>query len=143
MTVVVRGVACVLVHTPGLVRHGSKPSRELARGGAESSLLTTMQQHLRSYAQAVAYPPNQAFIGNLAPESLFDIPRPWWCAPPTTAEPPHKTGPFGEILSEEEFWGLLRLADDFSLVHLQEGVAAEALARRARHPPSADADLGN
>ncbi len=143
MTVVVRGVACVLAHTPGLVRHGSKPSRELARGGGESEspLLATMQAHLRSYVQAVAYPPNQAFIGNLRPEALFDIPRPWWCAPPSTAEASHSTGPFGEILAEEEFWGLLRIADDFSLVHLEDRVAADALARLSRHALFGDANL--
>src|SRR6266851_3804399 len=142
MTVVVRGVACVLVHTPGLVRYGSKPSRELARAGAESEspLLATMQAHLRSYAHAVAYPPNQAFIGNLRPEALFDIPRPWWCAEPGDGS--NRTGPFGEILSEEEFWGLLRLADDFSLVHLDERTAADASERLGRHPLFADTDLG-
>jgi len=78
LTVVVKGVACVLFHTPGLVVHGSKPSRELAKSGAESPLSATIRQHLRSYAQAVAYAPNQAFIGNLRPQALFDMPRPWW-----------------------------------------------------------------
>jgi len=118
MTVVVKGVACVLVHTPGLVCHGSKPARELARAGAESPLLKTMRAHLRPYAQAVAYPPNQAFIGNLRPEALFDIPRPWWCADPSATQRPatdliegsspgpshaSSSGPFGEILAEEAF----------------------------------------
>src|SRR5712691_8765240 len=138
--VVVRGVACVLIHTPGLVRHGSKPSRELLRGGAEAPLLATMQEHLRSYAQAVAYPPNQAFIGNIAPESLFDVPRPWWCT--DTSGQAKAMGPFGAIMAEEEFWGLLRLADDFELVHLDERTAADALARLSRHPLFAGADLG-
>src|SRR5712691_5257987 len=137
--VVVRGVACVLIHTPGLVRHGSKPSRELSRGGAEAPLLATMQEHLRSYTQAVAYPPNQAVIGNIAPEALFDIPRPWWCA--DTSGQAKAMGPFGEIMAEEAFWGLLRLADDFELVHLAERVATDASARLSRHPLFGNADL--
>jgi glycine/sarcosine/betaine reductase complex component C subunit beta len=156
MTVVVKGVSCVLVHTPGLVRHGSKPARELARGGPESSLSATMQAHLRSYASAVAYPPNQAFIGNLRPEELFDIPRPWWCADltasplprkgslevaPTGQSQPSRTGPFGEIMTEEEFWGLLRLADDFSLVHLVDRVATDALERLSQHRLFANTEL--
>jgi hypothetical protein len=136
--VVVKAVACVLVHTPSLVRHGSKPSRELDRDGA--ALLETIGDHLRSYAQAVGYPPNQAFIGNLRPEALFDIPRPWWCAQPSP-NPANATGPFGEIMAEEEFWGLLRLADDFSLVHLDQRVTAEALQRLRRHPLLASGDL--
>ena len=139
MTVVVKGVACVLIHTPGLVRYGSKPSRELLRGGAEAPLLATMQEHLRSYAQAVAYPPNQAFIGNLAPEALFDIPRPWWCA--DTSRQPKPMGPFGAVMAEEEFWGLLRLSDDFELVHLGERTAADSANRLSRHPLFDYADL--
>src|SRR5258708_33786593 len=138
MTVVVRGVAGVLVRAPGVVRHGSKPSREVDRAGA--GLLVTIGEHLRSYAQAVAYPPNQAFIGNLRPEALFDIPRPWWCADTSTTEA-NATGPYGEIMAEEEFWGLLRVADDFSLVHLEERVAADALARLGGHPSFAETDL--
>ncbi len=133
MTVVVRGVACVLVHTPGLVRHGSKPSRELAAGGAESPLWQNVQDHLRSFDRAVVYPPNQAFIGNLRPEALFDIPRPWWCALPR--EGSNATGPFGEILREEAFWGLLRLADDFELVHLDERTDAD-LGKLAHSEPA-------
>jgi hypothetical protein len=138
--VVIRGVACVLAHTPGLVWHGSKPARELAHGGAESPLRATMQAHLRTYAQAVAYAPNQAFIGNITPESLFELPRPWWCANTSGVEP-SAAGPFGEILSEGAFWGLLRLADDFELVHLDEGVAADAMESLTRHPLFADTDL--
>src|SRR5437764_11835340 len=92
--VVVKGVACVLIHTPGLVPHGSKPARELAKDQAVGRI----RDHLRGFEQAVAYPPNQAFIGNLRPESLFDVPRPWWTA---VGEAP-RNGPFGEIMSEEE-----------------------------------------
>jgi hypothetical protein len=137
MTVVVKGVSCVLFHTPGLVPHGSKPARELARDGAESPLLATMREHLRSYQQTLAYPPNQAFIGNLRPQELFDLPRPWW----TADGPDERNGPFGEILREEEFWGLLRLADDFSLVHLDRDIAGEAAKRLGRHPLLSETDL--
>jgi glycine/sarcosine/betaine reductase complex component C subunit beta len=140
MTVVVKGVACVLVHTPGLVAHGSKPSRELDKAGSESPLLGTLRDHLRSYEQAVAYAPNQAYIGNIRPEQLFDLPRPWWSAEASAARPA-RTGPFGEIFSEQEFWGLLRIADEFSLIHLDEEVAADALERLGRHPLLAETDL--
>jgi betaine reductase len=112
LTVVVKGVACVLFHTPGLVVHGSKPSRELAKSGAESPLAATIRQHLRTFAQAVTYPPNQAFIGNLRPQVLFDLPRPWWETPESAAR---GSGPFGNIWCEDEFWGLLREADSFDL----------------------------
>ena len=116
MTVVIKGVECVLVHTPGLVAHGSKPSRELVKEGPESRLLATIRNHLRSFPDAVGYAPNQAFMGNIRPESLFDIPRPWWQSADPNAS---RSGPFGEILPEHQFWPLLREADAFDLVHLE------------------------
>jgi glycine/sarcosine/betaine reductase complex component C subunit beta len=110
----VRGIACVLAHTPGLLRYGSKPTRELAKDS--DTLLPRIRQHLRGFADAVAYPPNQVFIGNATPESLWDVPEPWWrngkAGAPTR-------GPVGQIVSEEAFWGLLRMADDFGLVDVQ------------------------
>lgn len=107
----IRGVACLLVHTPGLLRYGSKPSREIGRDG----ILPKVQGALRGFADAVAYPPNQAFIGNIAPEDLWQRPEPWWRhgIPDASAR-----GPFGEILGEDAFWGLLRLADEFGLVQV-------------------------
>jgi glycine/sarcosine/betaine reductase complex component C subunit beta len=135
VSVVVRGVSCVLVHAPGLVPHGSKPTRELV---ADSSLLATIRDHMRAYEHALSYPPNQAFIGNLRPEALFDLPRPWWSWQPTEA-PRH--GPFGEIVPEDEFWGLLRLADEFDLVHLDTEVAVRSAELLAWHPLLGATDL--
>lgn len=109
----IRGVSCVLAHTPGLLRYGSKPRREL--GKQRDGLLPKLQGALRSYADAVAYPPNQAFIGNIAPEELWERPEPWWGH--GIAGAPER-GPFGEIVGEDAFWGLLRLADEFGIVHV-------------------------
>src|SRR5439155_2296298 len=88
----IKGAACVLAHTPGLVRHGSKPSRELRAQG--EALAGRVQDALRSYDDVVRYPPNQAFIGNLAPEALWDCPQPWWTHCIEDAAP---VGPYGEI----------------------------------------------
>jgi glycine/sarcosine/betaine reductase complex component C subunit beta len=136
VSVVVRGMSCVLVHAPGLVPHGSKPARELV---VDTSLLGSMREHLRTFDDALSYPPNQAFIGNRRPESLFDLPHPWWSLPKVEAP---RRGPFGEIVPEEEFWGLLRLADEFDLVHLSGDVAQQSAALLARHPLLHDTDLG-
>ena len=46
----VRGAACVLAHAPGLVRHGSKPSRELRT--RTDGLDARLQGALRSYHDA-------------------------------------------------------------------------------------------
>ncbi len=133
---VVKAVACVLVHAPSLVPHGSKPARELAKEGV--GLWQQLAASLRDERDALAYAPNQAFIGNLPPRALFDLPRPWWQHPLQDAP---RSGPFGELLPEAEFWGLLKLADDFDLLHLEEQVAAEAAERLRRHPLFAELDL--
>ena len=94
---VVNACAYTLVHAPGFVRYGSKPMRELAEGN--SALLAKIENHLRSFEDAVAYPPNQVFIGNLAPDHLLDIEPPWYAHP---LEGACRFGAFGEIMPEAE-----------------------------------------
>lgn len=108
----IRGIACVISHTPGLLQYGSKPTRELAK---DAGLITNVRRHLRSFDDAVAYPANQVFIGNHAPEWLWDVPDPWWRHGDEGAR---DVGPAGRIVGEDAFWGLLRMADDFGLVDI-------------------------
>ncbi|MFN2607624.1 MAG: glycine/sarcosine/betaine reductase complex component C subunit beta [Acidimicrobiales bacterium] len=133
--VVVSAATTVLAHAPGLARHGSKPRRELAKdAGLERAFLAA----LRSYDEAVAYLPHQAWIGALHPR---DLPaRPWvGLAPGDTAS---RTGPFGEILPEEELLGLLAAVDEFGLVALDAEVADRAAVALAAHPLAKGLDLG-
>jgi betaine reductase len=116
-------VANVLAHAPGLVRYGSKPLRDFAQAPAT---LDAISVRLRSYGDAVAYGPNQAFIGNLEPEALTAVPRPWFQALDRSAS---STGAFGELISEVELLGLLKLCDRARLVHLDGATLAEAAAR--------------
>jgi betaine reductase len=115
---VIKGVKYFLSHASGMVRYGSKPSREILK---TPDLLGEITAHLRSYEEAAAYAPNQVFLGAFAPEELDEIERPWFLA--------NRTGqrryPHGEIMSEECFYGLLRIADVFDLVWLEEGFAKE------------------
>jgi hypothetical protein len=74
---VVTAVANVLAHAPGLVRHGSKPRRDLARDPRAAPALAA---GLRPYDAAVDYAPNQVCVGNRDPESLRALPRPWFAA---------------------------------------------------------------
>lgn len=131
----VKAVSYFLAHVPGLVRHGSKPSRELAR---RPELGDRIAANLRSYEQAVSYAPNQVFIGNLRPDALWQIPRPW---PRHPLEGAARRGPFGEIMPEEEFLGLLKAFDEFDLVLLEQGFVAGARGRLAQHPLVVAADL--
>jgi betaine reductase len=119
----ITAVANVLAHAPGLVRYGSKPLRDIAHAPATREAIAA---RLRSYDDAVAYGPNQAFIGNLEPEALAAVPRPWFDAPDRSAS---STGAFGDLISEGELLGLLKLCDRARLVHLDGVTLNDAAAR--------------
>lgn len=131
---VVRGVRFFLAHTPGLVCYGSKPTRELAK---DPKLIAAISSHLRSYGAAIAYPPNRVFLGSISPDDLPTYGRPWF----KVSEGGQRWGPHGEIMPEEEFYGLLRICDAFDLVWLEEGFTRLARDLLAQHPLIAPADL--
>jgi len=131
---VIRGVRFFLAHTPGLVRYGSKPSRDIAR---DATVADAIVAHLRSYEAAVAYPPNRAFLGHIHPDTLAAMPQPWF----TGAAPGTRWGAHGEIMPEEEFYGVLKICDAFDLVHLEAGFMEEARAALATHPLLTPTDL--
>ncbi len=131
---VIRGVRFFLAHTPGLVRYGSKPYRDIAQDGA---VLETIQSHLRPYENAVAYPPNRAFLGHIHPDHLTDLPQPWF----DHAAENERWGPHGELMPEEEFYGLLKICDRFDLVQLETAFTAEIRPALVAHPLLTDADI--
>ena len=123
----------VLAHVPGMARHGSKPQRELpANPERQEAFLAA----LRSFEQAVAYPPHQAFVGALHPRALPD--RPWVGPAPAGAD---RFGPAGELMPELEFLGLLAAVDRFDLVTLDARTATAAAAALAVHPLAKHFDL--
>jgi glycine/sarcosine/betaine reductase complex component C subunit beta len=112
MSAAVHSCSLVLAHAPDLVRHGSKPTREDA---AEQ-----IAPRLRTFEEALGYPPHQVFLGNLRPESLWEIERPWW----RHSGQAKGEGPFGVFIDEEELYRRLEAADQFQLLRLdgREGV---------------------
>src|SRR5712692_3149947 len=126
---VIAGASVVLAHAPSLVRHGSKPAREIA---SHPELLPEILPHLRNFAQAITYPPNQAFIGTIHPREMGE--RPWWTERAVVSA--CRLGPFGEIMPETELVGLLALADDFNLVRLAPEAAEAATKAMTNHPLS-------
>jgi betaine reductase len=113
MSAAVHGCSLVLAHAPDLVRHGSKPTREDA---AEQ-----IAPKLRSFDAALGYPPHQVFLGNLRPEQLWEIERPWWRSP----SPAQAAGPFGVFVDEEELYRRMEAADQFQLLKLDGREAAD------------------
>jgi len=113
---VIKSVANCLMHTPDLVQHGSKPRREIIAylQGQNNGLnpLLQIKDHLRSYSRAVAYPPNQVFLGNIRPEELAGIQRPWFEMKLDDDQTSKLAkGRFGEILPQLVFYCLLKAAD--------------------------------
>ncbi len=128
-TPVVKGVSYFLAHVPSMVRYGSKPSREIVR---DPSLLAPILSHLWTHDQAAAYPPNQVFIGNLDPDDLLhNISPPWH---QNLVPNGSRWGPFGEIMPEEEFYGMMKICDEFELFLLEEGFLKKIASRLTEHP---------
>jgi glycine/sarcosine/betaine reductase complex component C subunit beta len=130
---VVRAASLILAHTPGLARHGSKPMRTLA-GKAE--LTASFLANLRNFDDAVNYSPHQAFLGACHPRELPS--RPWVGTGLPGAD---RFAPFGELMPEEEFLGLMAAVDEFDLLVLTPEVAERAAKRLAEHPLAAHLDL--
>jgi glycine/sarcosine/betaine reductase complex component C subunit beta len=133
---VITGVANVLAHAPGLVRYGSRTARDLAR---DPTLLATIDRHLRPYEDAVGYGPTQAYVGNIDPEALRGVPRPWFAAPDRRAP---SDAPFGCVVSEVELLGLLRLCDRARLLQLDEATLAAARDRLVAREVVSAAEFG-
>lgn len=130
---VIRAASLVLAHTPGLARHGSKPARTLP---ADAELTRSFLTNLRSFDDAVGYPAHQAFLGTCHPREL--PPRPWVGASMAGAE---RFAPFGELMPEDEFLGLMAAVDEFDLLVLTPEVAERAAKKLAEHPLAAHLDL--
>jgi len=105
----IQGASLTLQHVPDLVRYGSKPRREPASW-------PRIARALRTFEDAVSYPPNQVFLGNLHPADLDGIERPWW----GQGGPADPIGPFGELLPQEASYELLAELDQFELVRLKD-----------------------
>jgi glycine/sarcosine/betaine reductase complex component C subunit beta len=108
----IHSCSLVLAHAPDLVRHGSKPAREL--DADTDGLLAALTGSLRSYDDALGYAPHQVLIGNLRPDALWDVARPWWSHPVE----PRPEGPFGVFVGQAELYRRLQEADPFDLFRL-------------------------
>lgn len=128
---VIKGTGYVLVHAPDIMHHhGTTQSLERA-AHPDSEYLKALKDHTRSYEDVVAYAPNQTYIGALHPEKLRDIPMPWYANPITEA---NRVGPLGEIMPQDEFYGLMKIADVFDLVKLEAAFLAAVKAKLEAHP---------
>ena len=127
---VIKGASYTLAYSPDLLkRNGSTQTAAIAKDPADP-YIAAIPSHLRTFEQAVQYPPNQVYIGNKRPEDLPGIPEPWF----KCTEKADRFGPFGEIATQKELYILMKYADVFELVYLTEEFTAEAATIIQNHP---------
>ena len=128
MKSVIRGAGYVLAHTPDMVLHNGTTQTTERIVTPDSEYLKELPSHIRSFEQAVAYWPNQVYIGNKTPDELAAVAQPW-CDKECDCH--ERYGKFGQMMPQNEFLLLMQACDVFDLVELEaEFVAAnrEALA---------------
>jgi betaine reductase len=128
MSVVVKEVGYVMIHVPDYVRYGSKPIRDIDK---DQSLLGKIQSHLWNYDEVLRYAPHQVFIGNMKPDDLNGVSKPWY---ENLLPEGFRHGPFGEIMPEDEFYGWMKAADDFDLLWLEPDFVGRIRDKFVAHP---------
>jgi len=96
-----------------------------------SEYFVKLPGQLRSFDEAVAYLPNQVYIGNKNPDDLSEAGATWYDKPLQGAV---RNGSFGEIMPQDEFYLLMQACDVFDLVWLEKGFVAGVYSRFENHP---------
>ncbi len=128
---VLKGTSYVLVHAPDMILHNGTTQTTEKQLNPNSEYLKTLPNHLRTYDEVVNYLPNQVYIGNHKPEELKTIDQPWY---DKGATDPKRDGRFGEIMPQDEFIGMMKMADAFDLVVLTEDFTQAVKGKLEKHP---------
>ena len=107
MKSVIRGAGYVLAHTPDMVLHNGTTQTTERIVNPDSEYLKELPSHIRSFEQAVAYWPNQVYIGNKTPDELAAVAQPW-CDKECDCH--ERYGKFGQMMPQNEFLLLMRPA---------------------------------
>lgn len=128
---VLKSAAYGLIHSPNLlISQGTTQTQDRAKD-PNSQYLQNLPKSLRSFEDAVNYPPNQAYIGGIELDELKEMPRPWY---QNGVEGASRFGRLGEIMPEDEFFGLLKICDVFDLVLLKEDFSKVVKEKLENHP---------
>ena len=130
MNSVITASSYVLVHTPDMVLHNGTTITTEKIVNPESEYLKELPKHIRSYEDALAYAPNQTYIGNMTPDELAAMPQPWY----ETKVEAKREGKFGEILPQDEFYMVMQICDVFDLLVLEKGFAAATKEKFVKNP---------
>ncbi|HAS80243.1 MAG TPA: glycine reductase, partial [Fusobacteriaceae bacterium] len=121
---VLKGAAYCLVHTPDMILHNGTTQTVEKHTNPDSEYLKNIRANYRTYEEVVNYGPNQTYIGNMTPTELKEVGMPFVGK---NIEGATNKGKFGEILAQKEFILMIKLADVFDLVLLEETFLADAL----------------
>src|SRR6056297_3251369 len=135
---IVKGAGYVLVNTPDMVVHNGSTQTTERLSNPNSEYLRGLTEHIRAFDEVVAYLPNQVYIGNLHPEKLKEYDMPWFDKESPIKE---RFGKYGEIMPQDEFIGLMKMADAFDLVKLEKKFAAEVKQKLQKHPRFDETDI--
>ena len=128
---VIKKAAYILVNTPDMIIHNGTTATAEKESNPDSEYLKEIPNHLRSFEDVVGYAPNQTYIGAMTPEELSARPRPW---NGVNIEGAKRFAEFGEIMPQDEFYGLLKVSDVFDLVLLEKDFTEAVRAKFAAHP---------
>ena len=135
---VIKGTSYTLAATPDMVIYNgtTQTTERVVNPGSE--YLVELPKHLRSFEDVVSYIPNQVYIGNATYDDLGATAFPYYDKHWADAK---TDGPFGCILPEEEFYGVMHICDVFELVLLENSFAAEVKERLAKRGWFTEAQL--
>lgn len=121
MKSVIKGASYILAHTPDMVLWNGTTQTTERIVNPESEYLKELPSHSRTFEQALAYWPNQVYIGNKTPDELSQIPQPWY---DKICDVNARYGKFGQMMPQEEFLLLMQACDVFDLVKLDKKFVA-------------------
>lgn len=128
---VIKKASYILANTPDMVIHNGTTQMLERESNPDSEYLNKLKDHLRSFDEVVAYAPNQTYIGNMNPDQLSELKRPWYSS---KVENANRFGKFGEIIPQDEFYGLLKVSDVFDLVMLEKSFTEVVREKFKNHP---------
>ncbi len=128
---VLKGASYVLVNAPDMIYHCGTTQTVEKKLNPNSEYLKKVYDHVRPFEEVVNYMPNQVYIGNAHPQDLRDVAEPWYKNLKVESS---RFGKKGEIMPQDEFYGLMKMADVFGLVLIENDFLASIKSKLEKHP---------
>lgn len=128
---VIKGASYILVSAPDMIIHNGTTQTLERETNPESEYLKKLPEHIRKFEDVVSYPVNQTYIGNMDPNDLGAMAKPWF---EKKVENASRFGKYGEIMPQDEFYGLIKVSDAFGVVLLEKEFSNDVKAKFEAHP---------